>query len=121
MYQLLELWRECLVDHHKDKDCHFYIQQHYESYGIVKVKYRVEHWGYLHDWDYVVSNLPEAECLLIQRVYMQIVDECNAWINSDDPDVLKTHPIEKWEYMKKEALGIYLTTFIMRGCEKPKV
>ena len=35
-------------DHHKDRDCHFYIQKTW-SYGEPPI-YRVMHFGYLHEW-----------------------------------------------------------------------
>jgi hypothetical protein len=47
--QITELSKEWFIligkDHHKDRDCHFYINTAW-SYGQ-KQKYRVEHYGYL--------------------------------------------------------------------------
>lgn len=36
-------------DHHKDRDCHFYIYKDW-TYGEPPV-YKVEHNGYLNEWD----------------------------------------------------------------------
>jgi hypothetical protein len=47
--QITELSKEWYIliggDHHKDRDCHFYINTVW-SYGQ-KQKYRVEHYGYI--------------------------------------------------------------------------
>lgn len=49
--QITELSKEWYIligrDHHKDRDCHFYINIVW-SYGQ-KQKYRVEHYGYLYN------------------------------------------------------------------------
>jgi hypothetical protein len=49
--QITELSKEWYIligrDHHKDRDCHFYINTVW-SYGQ-KQKYRVEHFGYIFD------------------------------------------------------------------------
>ncbi len=49
--KITELSREWYIqigsDHHKDRDCHFYINTVW-SYGQ-KQKYRVEHFGYIFD------------------------------------------------------------------------
>lgn len=36
-------------DHHKDRDCHFYILKDW-TYGDAPV-YKVEHQGYINEWD----------------------------------------------------------------------
>ena len=49
--QITELSKEWYIliggDHHKDRDCHFYINTVW-SYGQQQ-KYRVEHFGYIFD------------------------------------------------------------------------
>ena len=46
--QLTELWYELVIlDHHKDRDCHWYINTTY-SYGY-SPKFTIEHYGYIGD------------------------------------------------------------------------
>jgi ubiquinone/menaquinone biosynthesis C-methylase UbiE len=43
---LLELWYELIGgDHHKDRDCHFYIEKNFSTYK--KSEWRLSHHGYL--------------------------------------------------------------------------
>jgi len=46
--QLLKLWHELIsCDHHKDRDCHFYIEKNFSTY--LHSKWRLHHRGYLLD------------------------------------------------------------------------
>jgi len=54
--QLVSLWFSCLIDHHKDRDCHFHISKDYSYDG--QINYSVQHYGY---------------------VYKEVVDEYNTW------------------------------------------
>jgi hypothetical protein len=66
--EITELSKEWYIliggDHHKDRDCHFYINTVW-SYGQQQ-KYRVEHFGYLYrDVEETFDTYKEAaDCLL---------------------------------------------------------
>lgn len=72
-------------EHHKDRDCHFYITQKF-SYGDT-MKYIVEHNGYIkHDYeDSEWNTREEAEVELITLISNIIKDEMMWSINSN-PD-----------------------------------
>jgi len=59
--QLLELWYELIGgDHHKDRDCHFYIERNFSTYR--KSEWRLHHRGYLiGDYEETFSTYKEAE------------------------------------------------------------
>lgn len=65
-------------DHHKDRDCHFYINTIY-SYGNPPY-YMVEHYGYVYDLQYVEKNkkynsYTEAQVGLIEILKIRIARE----------------------------------------------
>jgi hypothetical protein len=54
-------------DHHKDRDCHFYINTVW-SYGQ-KQKYRVEHYGYIfRDIEEEFDTYNEAAMFLLNKI-----------------------------------------------------
>ncbi len=62
------------LDHHKDRDCHWYINKVY-SYGEPP-KYTAEHHGYISDrWtSQTVDNEEDAMLLLINKITRDIND-----------------------------------------------
>ena len=58
---LLELWYELIgSDHHKDRDCHFYIERNFSTYK--KSEWRLYHYGYLiGDYEEIFDTYKEAE------------------------------------------------------------
>ena len=61
-------------DHHKDKDCHFYINKVW-SYGNAPF-YRVEHFGYIgDDISEVFTTYEMAEKHLLNRLKEMIKEE----------------------------------------------
>jgi hypothetical protein len=75
--QLTDEWYSLIgQDHHKDKDCHFYINTVW-SYGQ-KQKYRVEHYGYIfRDISEEFSTYNEAAQFLLNKIkeMIQIVEK----------------------------------------------
>lgn len=59
--QLLELWYELIGgDHHKDRDCHFYIEKNFSTYK--KSEWRLHHPGYLiDDYEEMFDSYEQAE------------------------------------------------------------
>lgn len=69
--QITELSKEWYIliggDHHKDRDCHFYINTVW-SYGQ-KQKYRVEHYGYIfRDIEEEFETYSEAAQFLLDKI-----------------------------------------------------
>jgi hypothetical protein len=69
--QITELSKEWYIliggDHHKDRDCHFYINTVW-SYGE-KQKYRVEHYGYIfRDIEEEFDTYNEAAMFLLNKI-----------------------------------------------------
>jgi len=88
--KLTGLWYSCLIDHHKDRDCHWHIDICW-SYGE-KPKYQVQHYGYLLDEISIdFDSLEKAQLFLISVLKSSIKEEAIHWINSDD------------EYIKEET------------------
>ena len=76
--QITELSKEWYIviggDHHKDRDCHFYINTVW-SYGQ-KQKYRVEHFGYLYrDVEEIFETYKEAAEYLLTTLRTMIEGE----------------------------------------------
>lgn len=59
--QLLETWYELIGgDHHKDRDCHFYIERNFSTYK--KSEWRLYHHGYwIDDYEETFPTYKEAE------------------------------------------------------------
>jgi hypothetical protein len=58
-------------DHHKDRDCHFYINTIW-SYGK-KQKYRVEHYGYIfQDIEEEFDTYKDAAIFLLKQIKYMI-------------------------------------------------
>lgn len=70
--RLSNIWYEYVsFDHHKDRDCHFYIDTVW-SYGKAPY-YRVNHAGYImDDWTKTADTYEEAERLLYNKLYNEI-------------------------------------------------
>jgi len=66
--ELTEKWYFLIgKDHHKDRDCHFYINTVW-SYGQ-KQKYRVEHYGYIfRDIEEEFETYNEAAMFLLNKI-----------------------------------------------------
>jgi hypothetical protein len=75
--ELTEKWYYLIgKDHHKDRDCHFYINTVW-SYGQ-KQKYRVEHYGYLYrDVEETYETYKEAAEFLMNTLKIMTEREQN--------------------------------------------
>lgn len=74
--RLTKFWYQYVsLNHHKDRDCHFYINEVW-SYGELP-KYRVEHHGYIADEveEIICATHQGAEEELIKLIYKLIEDE----------------------------------------------
>lgn len=101
--ELTELWYKLVsLDHHKDRDCHWYINKIW-SYGNPPI-YRVEHYGYVYE-DIGSEDFKEykdAERYLRNEIENAIQIEIK-WANK----VLKERTSAGWgEYNIERANGI---------------
>ena len=77
--KLTKIWYSTLVDHHKDRDCHWYITTDYSYDGTVS--YIVEHNGYVSKDVYrVFTRKLFAEKFLIEILINTIKDEIKTWL-----------------------------------------
>lgn len=79
---LLELWYELIGgDHHKDRDCHFYIERNFSTYK--KSEWRLYHDGYLiDDYEETFDTYKEAEKGLQDLLAEKILQ----WVLTDPPE-----------------------------------
>ena len=86
--KLTEEWYHLIgKDHHKDRDCHWYIETKW-SYGQ-SPKYNVQHWGYIlgdiveecNSYDQALVKLKEILTKEIKeyRLYLTNEDEEDEW------------------------------------------
>ena len=104
--RLTALWYEIVsLDHHKDKDCHWYITEQW-SYGNYPT-YHVEHYGYvLDDISRKTDTREKAEIVLI-RLIKDAIDEQKKWAervlkNPDNEDKWKIENAQIIIEMTKE-------------------
>lgn len=101
--QLTSLWYKIVsMDHHKDRDCHFYINVKY-SYGD-KPDFWVEHMGYIKhpDINECFATMELAEDFLLDTLCEMIQDKRD-WATA----VLAEKNPKIWdEYQKENAMKI---------------
>ena len=73
---LTGLWYSIVnLDHHKDKDCHWYINKTY-SYGSSPI-YNVEHYGYVYEEIHkTFTNYTDAQSFIILHLIKAIRNQC---------------------------------------------
>lgn len=118
--KLNELWYDLIgQEHHKDRDCHFYLTQRF-SYGN-QVSYIVEHNGYINsDYGYLNQTtwdtLEKAQEELIRLIYEMVNEETNWFIEDDEvyPDKDKTY----YHNILTKANEIYMNNNTYKECSK---
>lgn len=75
IHEMTQIWYEYVgLDHHKDRDCHWYITQEW-SYGN-KPEWRVQHFGYIaDDFDFSAESYETALARLHKELNRMIVSE----------------------------------------------
>jgi hypothetical protein len=72
-------------DHHKDRDCHWYIETRW-SYGFTPV-YTVQHHGYiLHDFEDIECLSYDDALKALRDVLIEKIKEEKNYITNDDND-----------------------------------
>lgn len=100
---LTEIWYACLIDHHKDKDCHWYIDKTW-SYGQKPI-YSVQHYGYIID-DFKCEDfntMEDAETFLIQKLKYHINKEIDNWLRYKNEEQI---PKEEEDKIEKHFLEL---------------
>ena len=79
-----EWYRLIGKDHHKDRDCHWYIQTTW-SYGL-SPKYVVQHYGYIIDTIQEEFNTYEEALDFLKETLIKEIDEYKKYQNNEDED-----------------------------------
>lgn len=97
IHKLTSLWYTLLINHHKDRDCHWYISQRY-SY-ISKPVYVVEHHGYIiHNFeDKEFNTFEKAEYYLLSKLFEHIREEIRSGLENVDIDEYSVVDKSFWE------------------------
>lgn len=97
--RLSNIWMRFVgVDHHKDRDCHWYIQKYY-SYGE-KPYYMAWHHGYMGD-DFEgtkCDTLEEAEEELLNAIKFQI-HKAKKWVSRNLEEAKGISPDDEFYFM----------------------
>ncbi len=97
--RLSNIWMRFVgVDHHKDRDCHWYIQKYY-SYGE-KPYYMAWHHGYIAD-DFEgtkCDTLEEAEEELLNAINFQI-HKAKKWVSRNLEEAKSIGPDDEFYFM----------------------
>lgn len=78
------------IDHHKDRDCHWYIEQYF-SYGSPPY-FQARHWGYIAD------NFEGSKCTTIEEAQEELRDRialeihnAKIWVSRNLEDAKKNN------------------------------
>lgn len=96
LVRLTEIWHRFVSqDHHKDRDCHWYIEKYY-SYGE-EPYYQARHYGYVAD-DFEgtkCKTIEEAEEELLNAIKFEI-HKAKKWITRNLEEVKNADPNEPY-------------------------
>lgn len=99
LQDLTSKWFEYVsLDHHKDRDCHFYITLDYK-YGGMPI-FGIDHYGYVGDEFHAKAHtLDKAKKILKERIEQMILLE-GEWVDT----VLKNgNDFDSWQVQKANA------------------
>ena len=69
-------------DHHKDRDCHWYVETKW-SYGYPP-KYSVQHYGYIIDNIEEEFNTYEESLQFLKQTLIKEIEEYKKYLNNED-------------------------------------
>lgn len=91
--ELTNFWYNYVAqDHHKDKDCHFYVNQVF-SYGQ-EPYWRIEHYGYIQE---LHKGLADTKYLSYEAAFNTL----HTWLLDEVKDVIRFYK----DYEPKPSLG----------------
>ena len=102
--KLLDIWYACLIDHHKDRDCHFYIEQKF-SYGT-KEQWSVYHSGYLYRWECDEDSYEQCLAKLSNKLKEMIEQECESYIEQEGNPSWQTYSNSQIKTMKNNLANL---------------
>lgn len=97
---LVELWYRLMIGHHKDRDCHFYVELDYQYAGDLVIV--ASHYGYVAgEWSYKAKSLVAAQSALAEYLQLIIRQEANELLERNANK-------EEWgnEVTDEEAVGV---------------
>lgn len=91
--ELTNKWYEYVSqDHHKDRDCHFYITLDYK-YGDEPI-FEIDHYGYVGDEFHAKAHtLEKAQVILLDRI-KQMISKQKEWV---DEVLANPKDWDKWQ------------------------
>ena len=105
--ELVSFWQGLLVDHHKDRDCHFYITYDFKYHTGLELT--VSHSGYIaDDFHITVKDINEAMSVLERQLHRQILDEINRNLEREDSEDFTEKERKFWEDKKEEFKKVYI-------------
>ena len=106
--ELVSFWQGLMVDHHKDRDCHFYITHDFRYHSGLELT--VSHYGYVvaDDFCIVVKDMDEAMSVLERQLHRQILDEINSNLEREESEEFTEKDKKFWEDKKEEFKRIYI-------------
>lgn len=98
LQRLQEAWYHYVSqDHHKDRDCHFYVNLDF-AYDGTDVTHEVTHHGYIYHSDLRLEGEGADYARTLKRAILTVIKDQETWVN----DVL--HSPDSWdEWQLKQA------------------
>lgn len=100
-----------MVDHHKDRDCHWYFGLHFSYDG--KLTYYVQHWGYIYaEIDREFASRDEAMRFMFDEMKTAILNQIGYFLGvaEEDQDTWGRKTVEEWcgqlKQWKQEVEGM---------------
>lgn len=72
-------------DHHKDRDCHWYIETKW-SYGYSPV-YIVQHYGYILDYIVIECSSYEQALITLKETLIREIEQCKKLEEENNVDI----------------------------------
>ena len=95
--ELMDLWYKIIgQDHHKDRDCHFFIERHYCTYN--KPVWIASHRGYISEYEETFNSFSEAQKGLIEFLVEAIAEQI------DSAEVLRREELEYESHINSNFL-----------------
>lgn len=103
--RLQEAWYKYVAqDHHKDRDCHFYVEIDYAYYGT-DISHAVTHNGYIYHQDLRLDGKGGDYLPTLKKAILVVVKDQEAWVN----DVLKSP--DSWDERQIKQAESYKELF----------
>lgn len=100
--RLTKFWYKYInLNHHKDRDCYFYITEIW-GYGEMP-KYRVEHYGYIYNEKIIMCNTYKQAQKELTKLLKSIIKKEKKWAEEvlKEPNEWDKQQVEQAKYVMK--------------------